>query len=137
MHSGVWEKKSLQGTELRGKTLGIVGLGRIGMEVAKRARAFGMEVIAHDPFVSSAVAKEQGIRMGPMDDLYAQADYLTLHVGLTPQTTGMINAESLKKMKKGVRLVNCARGELVNEADLAHAIKSGHVAGAALDVFAE
>ncbi len=137
MHAGKWEKKSLQGTELRGKMLGIVGLGRIGMEVAKRARAFAMEVIAHDPFVSPAVAKEQGIRMASLDDIYAAADYLTLHVGLTPQTTGMINAESLKKMKKGVRLVNCARGELVNEADLAQAIKHGHVAGAALDVFSE
>ncbi len=137
MHAGKWEKKSLQGTELRGKTIGVVGLGRIGMEVARRARAFEMEVIAHDPFVSAAVAKEQGIRIGSMDEVYARADYLTLHVGLTPQTMGMINAESLKKMKKGVRLVNCARGELVNEVDLAAAIKQGHVAGAALDVFNE
>lgn len=137
MHAGKWEKKSLQGTELRGKVLGIIGLGRIGMEVAGRARAFGMEILAHDPFVSAAVAKEQGIGMGSLDNLYSRADYITLHVGLTPQTMGMINAESLKKMKKGVRLVNCARGELVNEPDLVHALKSGHVAGAALDVFAE
>jgi D-3-phosphoglycerate dehydrogenase len=137
MHAGKWEKKSLQGTELRGKTLGIVGLGRIGMEVAKRARSFGMEVVAHDPFVSTSVAKEQGIRMTTLEDVYAAAGYLTLHVGLTAQTMGMINAESLKKMKKGVRLVNCARGELVNEADLAHALKQGHVASAALDVFTE
>jgi D-3-phosphoglycerate dehydrogenase / 2-oxoglutarate reductase len=137
MHAGKWEKKSLQGTELRGKTLGIVGLGRIGMEVARRARAFGMEIVAHDPFVSVAVAKEQGIRMAGLDDIYAVADYLTLHVGLTEQTTGMINAESLKKMKKGVRLVNCARGELVNEAALAEAVKAGQVAGAGLDVFVE
>jgi len=115
MHSGKWEKKGLQGTELRGKTLGIVGLGRIGMEVAKRARSFGMEIIAHDPFVSTSVAKERGIRMTTLDEVYAVADYLTLHVGLTPQTMGMINAGSLKKIKKGVRLVNCARGELVNE----------------------
>jgi D-3-phosphoglycerate dehydrogenase len=137
MHAGKWEKKSLQGSELRGKTLGIVGLGKIGMEVAKRARVFGMEVVGHDPFVSAAVAKEQGIRLATMDEIYAVADYLTLHVGLTPQTTGMINAESLKKMKKGVRLVNCARGELVNEAALAEAIQSGHVAAASLDVFSE
>jgi D-3-phosphoglycerate dehydrogenase / 2-oxoglutarate reductase len=137
MHAGKWEKKSLQGTELRGKTLGIVGLGRIGMEVARRARAFGMEVIAHDPFVSNAVAKEQDIRMAPLDELYAGADYITLHVGLTPQTTGMINAESIKKMKKGVRLVNCARGELVNEGALAEAIQQGQVGGAALDVFVQ
>ncbi|HXP16056.1 MAG TPA: phosphoglycerate dehydrogenase [Terriglobales bacterium] len=137
MHAGKWEKKSLQGTELRGKTLGIVGLGRIGMEVARRARAFGMEVVAHDPFVSTTVAKEQGIGLARLEEVYAAADYLSLHVGLTPQTTGMINAESLKKMKRGARLVNCARGELVNEAALAHALKQGTIGGAALDVFVD
>lgn len=137
MHAGKWEKKSLQGTELRAKTLGIVGLGRIGMEVARRARAFGMELVGHDPFVSVSVAKEQGIRLLSLDDLYAVADYITLHVGLTPQTAGMINTASIAKMKKGVRLVNCARGELVNEADLAQALKQGQIASAAIDVFAE
>jgi len=137
MHAGKWEKKSLQGTELRGKTLGVIGLGRIGMEVARRARAFGMELVGHDPFVSVAIAKEQGIRVVALDDVYAAADYITLHVGLTPQTALMINEDSLAKMKKGVRLVNCARGELVNEADLAAALKSGQVAAAAIDVFAE
>jgi D-3-phosphoglycerate dehydrogenase len=137
MHAGKWEKKSLQGSELRGKTLGIVGLGRIGMEVARRARAFGMEIVAHDPFVSTAVAKEQGIRLAKLEEVYAAADYLTLHVGLTPQTAGMINADSVKRMKRGVRLVNCARGELVDEAALAQAVKQGLVAGAALDVFAD
>jgi D-3-phosphoglycerate dehydrogenase / 2-oxoglutarate reductase len=137
MHAGKWEKKSLQGTELRGKTLGIVGLGRIGMEVARRARAFGMEVVAHDPFVSTTVAKEQGIGLARLEEVYAAADYLSLHVGLTPQTTGMINAESLKKMKRGARLVNCARGELVDEAALAHALKQGTIGGAALDVFVD
>ena len=121
MHAGKWEKKSLQGTELRNKILGVVGLGKIGMEVARRARAFGMEIVAHDPFVSAAVAKEQSIRMALLDEVLSEADYLTLHVGLTPQTHGMINAESIHKMKKGARLVNCARGELVNEADLAQA----------------
>jgi D-3-phosphoglycerate dehydrogenase len=137
MQAGKWEKKSLQGTELRGKTLGVVGLGRIGMEVARRARAFGMEVIAHDPFVAAAVAKEEGIRMAKLEEVYAQADYLTLHVGLTPQTAGMINADSIARMKKGLRLVNCARGELVNEADLANALRQGHMAAAAIDVFTE
>src|SRR6202521_1613893 len=140
MHAGKWEKKSLQGTELRGKTLGIVGLGRVGMEVARRARAFGMEVIAHDPFVSVAVAKELGIRCASLDEVYAASDYITLHVGLTPQTTGMINTAAIKKMKKGVRLVNCARGELLNEVDLGQALKQGQVAAAAaaaLDVFNE
>ncbi len=135
--AGKWEKKSLQGTELRGKMLGIVGLGRIGMEVARRARAFGMQIVGHDPFVSVAVAKEQGIRMAELDDLYAASDYISLHVGLTPQTAGMINEASIRKMKKGVRLVNCARGELVNEADLGQALRQGQVAAVALDVFAE
>jgi D-3-phosphoglycerate dehydrogenase / 2-oxoglutarate reductase len=135
LHTGKWEKKSLQGGELCGKTLGIVGLGRIGMEVARRARALGMEVVAHDPFVSTVVAKEQGIRMANLEELYRVADYLTLHVGVTPQTTGMINADSLSKMKRGARLVNCARGELVDEAALANALERGHLAGAALDVF--
>jgi D-3-phosphoglycerate dehydrogenase len=137
MHAGKWEKKSLQGSELRGKTLGIAGLGRIGMEVARRARAFGMEIVGHDPFVSVAVAKDQGIRLASLDELYAASDYITLHVGLTPQTAGMINAVAIKKMKKGVRLVNCARGELVQEADLVAALKEGHIAAAALDVFIE
>lgn len=136
-HAGKWEKKSLQGTELRAKTLGIIGLGRIGMEVARRARAFGMELIGHDPFVSASVAKHQEIRLVGLDDLYAASDYITLHVGLTPATTGMINESSIGKMKKGVRLVNCARGELVSEADLAAALKDGRVAAAAIDVFAE
>jgi D-3-phosphoglycerate dehydrogenase len=137
MHAGKWEKKSLQGTELRGKTLGIVGLGRIGMEVARRARAFEMEIVAHDPFVSTTVAKEQGIRLAKLEEVYAAADYLSLHVGLTPQTTGMINSQSLKKMKRGACLVNCARGELVDEAALAQAIRQGTIGGAALDVFVD
>ena len=101
MHAGKWEKKSLQGTELRAKTLGIVGLGRVGMEVARRARAFGMELVGHDPFVSVAVAKEQGIRLAGLDELYAAADYITLHVGLTPQTAGMINAGVDRENEEG------------------------------------
>src|SRR5437588_2566283 len=105
--AGKWEKKSLQGTELRGKTLGIVGLGRIGMEVAKRAKAFEMKIIAHDPFVAASVAREREIQLGELDEVYAAADYLTLHVGLTPQTAGMINEKSLAKMKRGVRIINC------------------------------
>jgi D-3-phosphoglycerate dehydrogenase len=136
-HAGKWEKKSLQGSELRGKTLGVVGLGRIGAEVARRAQAFGMTVVAHDPFVSALLAREQGIQIVSLDDLYTNSDYITLHVGLTPQTANMINGESLKKMKAGVRLVNCARGELVDESALAQALKQGTVAGAALDVFVD
>ncbi len=135
MHAGKWEKKNLQGSELRGKTLGILGLGRIGLEVAKRARVFGVEIIGADPFVSAAVARESGIVLVPIEELFAKADYLTLHVGLTPQTAGIINAKNLAAMKKGVRIVNCARGELVDDAALVAALKSGQVAGAALDVF--
>jgi D-3-phosphoglycerate dehydrogenase / 2-oxoglutarate reductase len=131
--AGKWEKKSLQGTELREKTLGIVGLGRIGMAVAQRARAFEMKVVAHDPFVSAPVAREQQILLAELDQVYAQADYLTLHVGLTPQTVGMINEKSLAQMKKGVRIINCARGELLDEA----AVASKQVGGIALDVFTE
>ena len=136
MHAGKWEKKNLQGAELRGKTLGILGLGRIGLEVARRARGFGLEIVGSDPFVSAAVARENGITLVPLDELFAKADYLTLHVGLTPQTAGVINAKTLAAMKKGVRIINCARGELVDDAALVAALKSGQVAGAALDVFA-
>src|SRR5215472_3919100 len=136
-HAGKWEKKSLQGTELRNKTLGIVGLGRIGLEVARRARGFEMKLMAHDPFVAAPVARQLGIQLADLDQVYAAADYLTLHVGLTPQTTGMISGAALAKMKKGVRIVNCARGELVDEAALGEALKSGRVAGVALDVFRE
>jgi D-3-phosphoglycerate dehydrogenase len=135
MHAGKWEKKNLQGTELRAKTLGILGLGRIGLEVARRARGFGMEIVGTDPFVSPALARENGIALVQIEELFAKSDYLTLHVGLTPQTTGIINAKTIATMKKGVRIVNCARGELVCDADLAAALKSGQVAGAALDVF--
>jgi len=135
MHDGKWEKKSLQGVELRGKKLGVLGLGRIGLEVARRARGFGMEVIGHDPFVSASIARENSIQLVSTDELFQQADYLTLHVGLTPQTTGIINKESIAKMKKGVRIVNCARGELIVEEALAEALKGGQVGGAALDVF--
>src|ERR1035437_1140629 len=137
MHAGKWEKKNLQGAELRGKTLGILGLGRIGLEVARRAKGFGVELLGSDPFVSAAVAREAGIKLVTLDELIAGSDYITLHVGLTPQTTGVINAKSLAAMKKGVRIINCARGELIDDAALVAALKSGQVAGAALDVFAE
>ena len=136
MHAGKWDKKSLQGAELRGKTLGILGLGRIGLEVAKRARGFGLEILGSDPFVSAAVARENGIKLVAIDELIAGSDYITLHVGLTPQTAGVINVKNLAAMKKGVRIINCARGELVDDAALVAALKSGQVAGAALDVFA-
>lgn len=135
MHQGKWEKKSLQGQELRGKTLGIVGLGRVGLEVARRAKAFGMNLIGYDPFIAPVIARENDVTLVPIDEIFKESDYLTLHVGLTTQTEGLINATSLAIMKKGVRIVNCARGELIVEQALADAIKSGHVAGVALDVF--
>ena len=135
MHAGKWEKKNLQGAELRGKTLGILGLGRVGLEVARRARAFGLDIMGSDPFVSAALARENGIKLVSLDEMIAGSDYISLHVGLTPQTAGVINAKSIAAMKKGVRIINCARGELIDDAALIDALKSGQVAGAALDVF--
>src|SRR5271170_6683754 len=137
MHAGKWEKKSLNGSELRDKTLGILGLGRVGLEVAKRARPFGMTLIGHDPFVSAAIAREANIRLVSVEELFKESDYLTLHVGLTPQTAGIINETSIASMKKGVRIVNCARGELIVDEALVAALKSGQLGGVALDVFRE
>lgn len=136
MREGRWEKSS-SGAEVRGKTLGLVGLGRIGSEVATRANAFDMRVVAFDPYISEAAAKELNVQLVPMDKLLAESDFISLHTAVSPQTKGMINAESIARMKKGVRIVNAARGELIQEADLAAGLKSGQVAGAALDVFAE
>ena len=135
MHAEKWEKKSLQGSELRGKTLGIIGLGRIGLEVARRAQGFGMELIGYDPFIAPVIAREHEVALVPIDEIFKRSDYLTLHVGLTSQTEGMINATSIKIMKPGIRIINCARGELIVDEALAEAVRSGHVAGAALDVF--
>lgn len=135
MKQGKWDKKSFLGEEVRGKVLGLAGLGRIGQEVARRAQAFEMTVIAHDPFISADVAKELGIELVSLDDLCARADYLSLHMPATPQTRHTFNAERLAKCKKGLKLINTARGELIDEAALAEAIKSGHIGGAALDVF--
>ena len=135
LHQGKWEKKSLSGAELRGKTLAVLGLGRVGLEVAQRATSFGMQIIGHDPFVAPALARERGVELVDIDALFARADYLTLHVGLTPQTANIINAKNLAAMKNGVRIVNCARVELVDDAALLTALDSGKVAGAALDVF--
>ena len=136
MREGKWEKSS-SGAEVRGKTLGLVGLGRIGTEVARRGKAFDMRVLAFDPYISEAAAKELGVELAKLDELLAQSDVLSLHTAVSPQTQHMVNAQTIAKMKKGIRIVNAARGELINEADLAEALKSGHVAGAALDVFAE
>ncbi len=135
MKSGKWEKKKFSGTEVFNKVLGVVGLGKIGSVVADRAIGLGMKVVAYDPFLSEDQAKQMGVRLATMDRVFAEADFITLHVPLTDQTRGLINAENIAKMKTGVRIVNCSRGAVLNEEDLADAIESGKVAGAALDVF--
>lgn len=130
-----WEKKKFMGTEVYGKTLGIIGMGKIGSVVAERARGLSMNVVAVDPFVSPKVAERLGVEMVSMDELFARADFITLHTIKSPETVNMINKEAFAKMKDGVRIINCARGGLINETDLCEAITSGKVAGAALDVF--
>jgi len=135
MKDGKWEKKKFSGTEVFNKTLGVVGLGKIGSVVADRAMGLGMKVIAYDPFLSEDQAKQMGIRLGTLDDVFHSADFITLHVPLTDDTRGLINAANIAKMRDGVRIINCSRGPVVNEEDLADAIESGKVAGAALDVY--
>jgi D-3-phosphoglycerate dehydrogenase / 2-oxoglutarate reductase len=135
MKAGKWDRKSFEGVELYNKTLGIVGMGRIGGEVARRAIAFGMRVLAYDPFLSLSRAKALQVEVVELDDIYSRSDFITVHVPMTDQTRGMINKDAIAKMKKGVRLINCARGGLIVEADLLEALKAGKVAGAALDVY--
>lgn len=135
LSAGKWDRKSFTGLELRGKTLGVVGFGRIGRAVAKRALAFEMNVIAYDPFVLPDLAADMGVTMVSLDILYAQSDFITLHTTVTDESRYMIDAANIAKMKQGVRIINAARGVLIRDADLAEAIKSGKVAGAALDVF--
>ena len=136
IQAGRWEKSS-SGVEMRGKTLGLIGLGRVGLEVAKRARVFGMDVIAYDPYVTQAAAREVEVELLPLEDVLKRADVISLHTALSPATEKMINAAAIAQMKKGARLVNCARGELIDEVALAEALKSGHLAGAAVDTFAK
>src|SRR5437899_9266867 len=112
--AGKWEKKKMMGNELRGKALGIVGLGSIGREVVKRARAFEMRILAHDPYVTSQIAKDLGVELMPLCELYSQSDYITLHVSLTPETEKLLSTGAFDQMKPGVRIVNCARGELID-----------------------
>lgn len=135
LKAGKWDRKSFIGVELQGKTLGIIGLGRIGRAVATRARAFGMKIVAHDPFIAPDQARDLEIESASMDDVFSQADFLTVHTPLTSETRGLVGAQAFAKMRKGVRIINCARGGLVDEAALYDAIQSGVVAGAALDVF--
>jgi len=133
--AGEWPKKGAAGTELQGKRLGIIGLGRIGSEVARRALAFGMEVAAHDPFVSAERAHALEVRLTSLDDLLATSDVLTLHAPHVPETERLLDAAAFEKMQTGVLLINCARGGIIDEAALAGALRSGKVAGCALDVF--
>lgn len=132
--AGRWDRKLFQGVELKGKTLGLIGLGRIGRAVAQRADVFGMKVVAYDPFVLEADA---GVELVSLDALLAAADFVSLHAVITDETRHMIDADSLAKMKPGVRIINAARGALIDEYALAEAIKSGQVAGAALDVYGQ
>ena len=134
MKAEKWEKKAFNGDEIGGKTLGLIGIGNIGKEVAKRAIAMEMSVVAYDPFVKEAPA---GIKLVSLDELLAQADYISLHLPKTKESSNMIGKEQFGKMKNGVRIVNCARGGIVNEDALYEALTSGKVAGAALDVFNE
>src|SRR5580704_7872201 len=136
MHAGRWEKSKGQGTELRGKTLGLLGLGRVGAEVARRARALEMRVLACDPFLTEDAAREAGVILVSLDQLLAESDFLSLHTALVPETERIINAANLAKTKRGAYIVNTARGELVDEVALAEALRSGQLAGAGLDVFA-
>jgi D-3-phosphoglycerate dehydrogenase len=136
MVAGKWDRKLFQGVELAGKTLGVLGMGRIGTEVAKRAIAFGMRVVGYDPFLTEARAKALGIELATeLDMVYREADFITVHMPVTEQTKGMLNTAAFSKMKPGVRIVNCARGEIIVENDLIAALDSGKVAAAGLDVF--
>lgn len=132
---GEWNRKKYKGVELRGKTLGVIGLGRIGGNVAIRAEAFEMNVIAYDPYMNEERAKTLGVKVATLEEVVKNSDFITVHMPLTPETKGMISMKEMQMMKKGVRLVNCARGGIIDENDLAQAVKDGIVAGAAIDVF--
>ncbi|TMP91195.1 MAG: phosphoglycerate dehydrogenase, partial [Verrucomicrobia bacterium] len=136
LKGGTWDRKNLEGVELYNKTLGIIGMGRIGSELSRRAIAFGMRVLAFDPYLSVSRARSLQVELvEELDELLAAADFISLHTPLTAETHHLLNAERLAKTKRGVRVINCARGGLLDEQALADAISNGHVAGAALDVF--
>jgi D-3-phosphoglycerate dehydrogenase len=132
---GEWERSRYTGVELYGKTLGIIGVGKVGGEVARRAIAFGMAVIGYDPFLSEEIAEHLGVELVDLDELYMRSDYISIHASLTDETKNLLSDEAFDKCKHGVRLINCARGEIVDQKALLRAIDSGRVAGAALDVF--
>ncbi len=135
LKAGKWEKSRFSGKEVSHKVLGIIGMGRIGRIVADRAKGLKMNVIAYDPYISPEVVEKLGIKGVSLDELFARSDYITVHTPMTKETRNLLNADAFKKMKKGVFIINCARGGIVNEQDLYEAIQSGIVAGAALDVF--
>lgn len=135
MKEGKWDRKAFSGVELYNKTLGILGMGRIGSEVAKRAIAFGMRVLAYDPYLTVARAKALQVELLELNEIFPKADFITVHMPMTDETKGMLNKDAFAKMKKGVRLLNCARGGIINETDLVEGIRSGQIAGAALDVY--
>lgn len=137
VQAGEWKRSQFMGVEVRGKRLGLLGLGRIASLVAERAQALGMEVVAHDPYVGADYAANQGVQLLGMDELLATADFISVHVPSTDQTRGLFNSDRLSRCKAGVRIVNCARGDVIDEAALLDALNSGHVAGAALDVYAK
>ena len=134
-HSGKWEKKKFEGVEITGKTLGVIGCGNIGAVVADRAMGLKMNVLVYDPVMNTERARELGVKMVALDELYAKADFITYHVTMNPATKGMLNKDAIAKMKKGVRIINCARGGIMVEEDLKAALLSGQVAGLACDVF--
>ena len=135
MKAGEWNRKAFQGVELYNKTLGILGMGRIGTEVARRAIAFGMRVLAYDPYLTLSRANALQVELVELDEIYARCDFITVHMPMSDETRGMINTAAFAKMKTGVRVLNCARGGIINETDLCAAIQEGKVAGAALDVY--
>jgi D-3-phosphoglycerate dehydrogenase len=137
LRAGIWDRAGFQGSELLGRRLGLIGAGRIGAEVAIRCQSFGMDVIIYDPYLSEERADEIGSRLTDLDEVVTTSDVISLHVPLTDETRGMINEDSIAKMKAGTYLINVSRGGVVNEADLAAALASGHLGGAALDVFEE
>jgi len=135
MRAGKWDRKLFMGVEVRGKTLGVVGLGRIGTEVAKRAQGMEMNILAYDPFISEERAADLGVKLTTVEDIVLNADYITVHTPLTKDTRNLIDREEFEKAKPGVRIINCARGGIINEKALAEAVASGKVAAAAIDVF--
>lgn len=137
MKSGLWEKKKLVGTELNSKTLGIIGMGNIGSGVAQRAAAFGMQILGYDPFLQNEHISQRGAEPVSLNDLYARADFISLHIPLSPQTRNLINGQTIGYMKRGVYLICAARGGVIDETALLNALESGQIAGAALDVFSQ